>query len=229
MKIKMMYTFLLIFVSCLGQKKIDLNIFEKYKEELKNAEDNTLLIVNESKPKFISYFYKNYQNGYNLDEYDDEKFDDSTKNKIRETIQKYDNSFDIIEKVDNYFDLYESYYKNGNLKSTVISSWLGFAKGKSYKYYENGAVADIKDWDEGYKFTSDNIFDFIEQNEIKICKLCMTRIYKITNNDKKTWVIEFQNQKIRKTVTYLLDAENGTILNKIVDNLPVKICKEPTN
>jgi hypothetical protein len=210
-------------------KKIDLKTLDKYKEELKNAKDNYLVILNKSKPEFISYFYKNYEEGYNLDEYNGKKNDDSRSNIFKQTILKYDNSIDVIEKIDNYFDSYKSYYSNGKIKSESVSSWLGFAKSKSYKYDENGKITEIKDWDEGYKFTYDDVFAFLNKNEIKICKLCMTNIYKIINNDKKTWVVEFLDYNIKKTVTYILDAIDGTIINKIESNLPVKICSDSKN
>jgi predicted transcriptional regulator len=57
----------------------------------------------------------------------------------------------------------------------------------------------------------------------------MTKIYKITNNGKKTWVVEFQDYTIKKTVTFVLDAIDGTILNKTENNLPVRICGDSQN
>lgn len=210
-------------------KKIDLKTLDKYKEELKNAKDNYIVILNKSKPEFISYFYKDYEQNYNLDEYDSKKIDDSRSNRFKQTIIKYDGSIDVIEKIDTYFDSYKSYYNNGNIKSEALSSWLGFAKSKSYEYDKNGMITEIKDWDEGYKFTYEDVFAFLNKKEIKTCKLCMTKIYKIVNNDKKTWVVEFLDYNIKKTVTYILDAIDGTIINKIENNLPERICGDSKN
>jgi hypothetical protein len=106
---------------------------------------------------------------------------------------------------------------------------LGFAKNKSYKYDEKGNITEIKDWDEGYKFTYDDVFTFLNNKEIKTCKLCMTKIYKIVNKDKKTWVVEYLDYNIKKTVTYVLDANDGTIINKIENNLPERICGNSKN
>jgi hypothetical protein len=238
MNFKISFFIFFIFFDCYSQikidsvdttKKIDLKTLDKYKEELKNAKENYIIILNKSKPEFISYFYKNYEQGYNLDEYDSKKIDDSRSNRFKQTIIKYDNSIDVIEKIDNNFDSYKSYYSNGNIKSEVVSSWLGFGKSKSYKYDENGKITEMKDWDEGYKFTYVDVFAFLNKKEIKTCKLCMTKIYKITNNGKKTWVVEFQDYTIKKTVTFVLDAIDGTILNKTENNLPVRICGDSQN
>lgn len=108
----------------LEHKKIDLNLFNQHIDKLKISGKNDLSISNNSKNGSKNYFYKSYD-AYCFDEYDNKNI------KTKETKIKFDNSVDIIENIDDYFDYYESYYNNGNIKSKLISSWLGFGVGKS--------------------------------------------------------------------------------------------------
>ncbi|AYN03374.1 MULTISPECIES: hypothetical protein [unclassified Flavobacterium] len=232
MKSKIIVLMLIAIVSCSGQeikynfkltkikisqlnsdyKKVDLTLYNQYKIKLEKSNENDLAISNKSKSSFKNYFYKSYDS-YHLDEYDKNK-------KLKETKVNFDNSVDITENIDEYFDYYETYFSNGNIKSKLISSWLGFSVGKSYKYDENGNILEVKDWDEDYKFTFNNVLVFLDKMSIKIQKPSPIQISKTNTNGIKTWSILFPNIVIKKNITYILSGLDGSVINQHEESLP---------
>lgn len=222
MKIKLLLLLFILTVSCSGPKgingetkEINLHALQKYKAELIKSKKHSIVIADKKKVGYKAYFYKNQKQGYNFDEYDNQK------NKIRETVLNSDNSIDVIENIDDYFTSYQIYYPNGNIKSKRVSSWLGFTSGASYQYDENGNTTETKDWDEGYAFTFKDVLQFLDALPYKIQKTSPITINKIIHNDIKIWVITYHDRNSNKQLTYVLDASNGKILNQYEENLPV--------
>ena len=213
-KTKYNYTTIKMKISQLNSehKKVDLTLYDQYKLKLKKSDENILTTSNKLKSSSKKNFYKSYDS-YHLDEYDN-------NTKIKETKVNFDNTVDVIENIDEYFDYYESYYINGNIKSKLISSWLGFNVGKSYKYDENGDLLEIKDWDEGYLFTFKNVLNFLSKIPLEIQKPTTIQISKNTIKNTRTWIISFPDTRIKKNVIYVLNGLDGSILNKYEENLP---------
>jgi CarboxypepD_reg-like domain len=197
-------------------QKLDTSITNKYKKKLEDLNANNITIEPTSTKTKKAIFYK-YYNGYKLDEYDDKEFI------FKETTLKLDGNIDIVEHVEVYFDTYESYYSSCNIKSKSISSWLGFTIGTAYKYDTKENIIESINSDEGYTFTYKDVFHFLEEKSITIKKPTITKVYKITNNNIKTWVISYEDIKIGKIVTYILNATDGKIINRLEENLPVFI------
>lgn len=192
--------------------KVDLSLYDQYKLKLENSNENKRTTPNRLELSSKKYFYKSYDS-YHLDEYDKNK-------KIKETKVNFDNTVDVVENIDQYFDYYESYYVNGNIKSKLITSWLGFNVGKSYEYDENGTVLEIKDWDKDYQFTFKDILFFLDKIPLEIHRPTPIQISKNTINNVKTWVISFPDIRIKKNVTYVLNGLDGAIINQYEENLP---------
>jgi hypothetical protein len=201
-----------------------INTFSLYKKELEVLKKNDFTIQPTTDKPCKTIFYK-YYGEYHLNQYDEKNF------KFKQSILKPDNSIDIVENVDSLFDKYESYYSNGIIKSQSISSWLGFTIGTSYKYNKKGKVVEAINWNQGYVFSFNEVLHFLHKKNIPLTKSTMTKVYKITNNNIKTWVIIYEDNNIKKVVTYILDASNGNTLNRLEENLPVFIhglkLKEP--
>lgn len=193
-------------------KKVDLSLYNQYKLKLENSNENKLNTSNKLEISSEKYFYKSHDS-YHLDEYDKNK-------KIKETKVNFDNTIDVVENIDQYFDYYESYYVNGNIKSKLISSWLGFNVGKSYEYDKNGTILEIKDWDKDYQFTFKDILIFLDKIPLEIHRPTPIQISKNTINNVKTWVISFPDIRIKKNVTYVLNGLDGAIINQYEENLP---------
>lgn len=122
------------------------------------------------------------------------------------------------EYIDELFQYGEAYYPNGNLRSKGINSWLGFQIGKVYKYDEKGNLTETIDHDEGYEFTYEQVLEFCQENDIELqSDKIMNRLKKGTLSDeRKVWIIDYNNPKTHKRDIYRLDGGTGEVLLKEV-------------
>lgn len=123
------------------------------------------------------------------------------------------------EKIDNVFYLNKDYYLNGNIRSKVINSWLGFTINKGYRYDSEGNIIETIDHDKGYEFNYVKVLEFCRENNINILeKRELSFPNKIANvtleNGRKVWNIEYFNQETNKLDRYQLDGHTGEIILK---------------
>lgn len=119
------------------------------------------------------------------------------------------------EKIDEFFYLSEDYYLNGNIRSKVINSWLGFAINVGYKYDSDGTIIETIDYDEGYEFSYKEVFEFCKKNNILLQLNKMNRLNKVTlENGRKVWNINYFNPETNKIDIYQLDGKTGEIILK---------------
>jgi hypothetical protein len=119
------------------------------------------------------------------------------------------------EKIDKLFYYSEIYYANGYIQVKGISSWLGFAINKGYKYGKEGNLIETIDYDEGYDFNYQNVLEFCVENKIKLLDNQMNRLKKVTiESGRKVWNIEYFNPETNKIDFYQLDGNTGEIIQK---------------
>jgi len=165
---------------------------------------------------------------------------------IKETLT-YDGSTSIIRRFDQYNNLTQeirhnsestfeeiyigdlivysrSYYKNLNIRSKGIGSWLGFSIGKQYFFNQQGDLINTKDNDEGYRFDYDQLFSFCRSHKISLKKPSTTPFVTIRKSLRResgqhVWTIENPILEKGEYEFFVLDGSTGEILRK--DHYPL--------
>ena len=131
----------------------------------------------------------------------------------------------LIEDINPYVSLWKTYHANGNIKSKGLQSWLGFYLGKQYLFDENGHLIKIKDWDEGYQFDFDHVYDFCKKRKIVLNKYTQgapSRIEKHNFHSNPAWYITGYYPKYLKDVkwvTIILDGKTGDVIDISLANV----------
>lgn len=187
-------------------EKFDADSFSKMQQSLKLSEQNPLEIDNEKKSSSKQIIYTN----------NTIVFKEFRSNKLVKEIIKSDQITIDVEYLDYFFRLQKDYYRNGNIRSKGIGSWLGFSIGKGYLYDEQGNLIEIRDADVGYKYSYDKVFDFCKKNNISLeektsgPKLTITKVTDL-NTNKKNWYISSPNFQNMEYDIFVLDGNTGKI------------------
>jgi len=124
----------------------------------------------------------------------------------------------FVERRKKHKDLFEEYYvyyENGNLKQEArcfINN--GFLKGKGYFYDLMGRLEEVIDYDIPYKYTWENVLDFVKKNKIKLYDT-HTLIQRYKDKEKGyCWWIRWKMPWEQKVCLVMLSGEDGRILDK---------------
>lgn len=149
----------------------------------------------------------------------------------RNGISGYDFSLNPI------IGIHKEFYPNGNIRTKGIFCSLGFRIGKWHYFSEDGELIEPVDYDAGYEFTYELVFDFCEKRGISLDCLsgCFntgriknkkeTSITKRKNQDDiLIWQIEYyiesgtneRGDNFYKYKTFQLDAKDGAIIKEHV-------------
>ncbi|WLD23261.1 hypothetical protein NU10_11160 [Flavobacterium dauae] len=203
-------------------KRFDYKKIEDLKEKY-NSNINLSSVRKDSTADFK--FTKEYKD-YQLLEYD------KNGNLHQKTILKEDNSVEIYQKLTPFLDYYERYFSDGNIAVKGITSWLGFGIGKQYIFTKDGKIRNKKDFDEGFKFTFNDLLNYCNENEIDLASECEFphRVVKTQDNsNKKYWIIEYCNSRLGRIDSFKIDGETGKVILKHSENFPRKGVIDKTN
>ncbi|PTX62347.1 hypothetical protein C8N46_103447 [Kordia periserrulae] len=199
-------------------EKIDLNLFSKKQESFLSVNKKYKNIDTVYVNKRSSSYSEHDANRNTLVYYSGNLKKDGTV----ENISGYDYSINPI------FPVYKSFHNNGNIKTKGVVCWFGFDIGVWYHFDENGNVIKTIDYDEGFDFTYQQVFEFCEERGIPLVKKNKgnrTKIWKqVISDDKYYWHIEYPIiEKIKNIDTKALkkEIEQGIYI-KIEENEYIK-------
>lgn len=131
----------------------------------------------------------------------------------------YDYSADPI------FGIYKEFTSNGLLQVKGIYCWFGFNVGLWFYYDQMGRLSKTIDYDKGYVFGTDSIFNFCKTHSISLEKKkdgYATAIRKRTMpTGKLIWTVSYASEDGFKIVTLTLDASNGEVLKSNTSAKPL--------
>ena len=118
-------------------------------------------------------------------------------------------------KPEDLFGEYRTYYSDGNLKEEkqqLLNN--GFFKGKGYRYDSTGRLIEEIDYDIPYKYTWENILDFIKDHTIDVYD-SHTLIQRYKDKEKGfCWLIMWKSSLKAELNVVMLSGEDGNILEE---------------
>lgn len=114
--------------------------------------------------------------------------------------------------------IYKEFYPDNNIKIKGIYCWFGFKIGKWYNYSEDGNLISVVDYDEGFNYSINEIFQYCETNNISLEKKqsgLRTEISKyIAPDQKRYWYIQYPNYEKQCFINIQIDALTGMVILK---------------
>jgi len=146
-------------------------------------------------------------------------------------IKQSDDVYEYYEKVkdqNSYFYTINRYYKNGILKLTGKHFLNNFQKGIWKEYDEQGNLIKETNYDAPYKFTWENVLDFIKMRDIDMTsrQFQVIRSFDFGNfdeakKDKPYWAITYEDGSATKKVI-ILNGINGTVMKEFEEDYPIE-------
>jgi len=125
--------------------------------------------------------------------------------------------------VNSIFGIYKAFYSNGIIKEKGLFCWFGFKMGIWYYLDEAGTLVNSVDYDSGYDFGVELIFDFCTKNNIPLIRddnSYSTRISKAEKDGQKIWFIEYPFYK-NGTIKFIeLDGKTGQVIREFEREFP---------
>ncbi|WP_309608757.1 hypothetical protein [Flavobacterium sp.] len=200
-KILLLLLFLLIMMSCNGQKD---------KDETNKKTEKKLITKKYIMKKFdIALFNKNQESGV-------WSFSDKSGNKVEQT-KIGDDGYTIETNFkDKVFILSESYHNNGIFAGEGINFPRGFLKGIWVFSNEKGEITKKVDYDKPYEnYPWEKVEAYLISRKVNL-KDNYTKVWREENNDGIFWMVSWDAQKLSKIGT-------KTITNIVIDVKAQKI------
>jgi len=113
--------------------------------------------------------------------------------------------------------IYKEFYPNNSIKVKGIYCWFGFKIGIWYNYSEDGKLISIDDYDKGFDYSIDEIFQYCETNNIPLEKKesgLRTQISKYKTQDQKCyWFIQYPDYRKHCFINIQIDALTGKVVS----------------
>ncbi|MFV0345694.1 MAG: hypothetical protein ACK5IQ_05535 [Bacteroidales bacterium] len=108
---------------------------------------------------------------------------------------------------------YYEYYPSGVLRKAGVTYRESVKLGTWYEYNEEGRVIDIIDYDRPFKFTLNDVLDFMKRNNIKDEDLehLARAVVKKNGKDQAYWEFEIKLERYMKRI-YTLDGVTGDVV-----------------
>lgn len=114
--------------------------------------------------------------------------------------------------------LYKEFYPNNSIKVKGVYCWFGFKIGKWYSYSEDGDLISTDDFDDGFNYSVDQIFQFCKNNDIPLEKKMdgfRTEISKYISQDQKYyWYIQYPDNEKECYINIQIDGFDGKVIAK---------------
>ncbi len=122
--------------------------------------------------------------------------------------------YEIIKPKDSYFQTRNSYFENGNLKSTVQDFPNDFLAGIMKEYNEQGHLIKETDYDAPYTFTWENILKLIKDRKLDMDAYGF-EIFRGSSEKGTTWSITYnKSEKDMLLGIILIDGITGKIIKE---------------
>jgi hypothetical protein len=124
---------------------------------------------------------------------------------------------ELRKKPGDLFEEYRAFYGNGSLKEEKLCLLnRGFCKGKGYVYHPAGMLVEVIDYDAPYKYTWENVLNFVKKNSINLYD-SHTLIQRYEDREKGfCWHITWKVPMKPAVNVAILSGEDGRVLEQRV-------------
>lgn len=120
--------------------------------------------------------------------------------------------------------VFKQFYPNNTIKTKGVFCWFGFKIAKWYNYDENGNLISTDDFDRGFDFTYEDVFEYCKINNISLEKKEENRTeirkYVSPNEEESFWGIRYRSKEKGVYINIRLDGKTGTEIARTESTLP---------